>query len=406
MTVADVADYRWLVGEEAAEVLTAHADVADPLALVARLRKTLPAARAALVAEQVGLRHRAGAKFPDAAQMFFTSVGLEQATDFVTARYKAQRFPIGGRYVDFCCGIGGDLVAIGERGETVGYDRDPVTALFAEANARVATTLGTAIYPTSVVAESASTAQVATVAAWHIDPDRRPQGRRTTQLELHEPSLDAMEQMLAANGNAAIKLAPGSAPPEAWQTRAECEWISRAGECKQLVLWFGTLATDIGMRRATLLTSDGRSHSITGAPDDMAHPDAYEQVAADFGRYLFEPDAAVLAAHLTESTARRFAIAPLHVGSAYLTGDAPLIDPLFATFEILEALPLDARKLRAWFAERNVGRLEIKKRGVDVEPEKLRRELKLSGRESGCLILVRRGDRVTALAARRLASPA
>lgn len=402
MTVADVADYRWLVGEEAAGVLAAHADVADPLALVAKLRKSLPAARAALVAEQIGLRRRAVGKFPDAARMFFTPVGLEQATDFVTAHYKAQRFPIGGRYVDLCCGIGGDLIALGSRGETIGYDRDPSTALFAEANARIAATASAATYRTSVVAESAAAAQVTAASAWHIDPDRRPQGRRTTQLELHEPSLDVLEQMLAANGNAAVKLAPGSAPPEAWQARAECEWISRGGECKQLVLWFGSLAADVGLRRATLLTADGTSHSITGIPDDMAGPDAYEQVAADFGRYLFEPDAAVLAAHLTESTARRFAIAPLHVGSAYLTGDVPLIDPLLATFEILEALPLDVRKLRAWFAERNVGRLEIKKRGVDVEPEKLRRELKLSGQESACLILVRRGDRVTALAARRL----
>ncbi len=406
MTVADVADYRWLVGEEAAQVLAAHADVADPLALVARLRKSLPAARAALAAEQIGLRRRAVAKFPDAARMFFTPVGLEQATDFATARYKAQRFPIGGRYVDLCCGIGGDLIALGARGDTVGYDRDPPTALFAEANARVAANIGAANHRVSVVAEAAAAAQVAAASAWHIDPDRRPQGRRTTQLELHEPSLEVLEQMLAANGDAAIKLAPGSAPPEAWQARAECEWISRAGECKQLVLWFGALTTDVGTRRATLLAADGTPHSITGAPDDLAHPDAYEQVAADFGRYLFEPDAAVLAAHLTESAARRFSIAPLHVGSAYLTGDQPLVDPLLATFEIIEALPLDVRKLRAWFAARNVGRLEIKKRGVDVEPEKLRRELKLSGDDSGCLILVRRGDRVTALAARRLTSPA
>ena len=404
MTVADVADYRWLVGEEAAALLTAHADVADPLALVARLRKSLSAARAALVAEQIGLRRRAVAKFPDAARMFFTPVGLEQATDLVTARYKSQRFPIGGRYDDLCCGIGGDLVAIGARGETVGYDRDQATALFAEANARVTATA--ANHYISVVAESAAAAQIEAASAWHIDPDRRPQGRRTTHLELHEPSLDALEQMLVANGNAAIKLAPGSTPPEAWQTRAECEWISRGGECRQLVLWFGALATDIGLRRATLLAADGTAHSITGAPDDLAHPDAYEQVAADFGRYLFEPDAAVLAAHLTESVARRFSIAPLHVGSAYLTGDAPLVDPLLATFEILECLPLDVRKLRAWFAAHDVGRLEIKKRGVDVEPEKLRRELKLSGDESGCLILARRGDRVTALAARRLISPA
>ncbi len=42
--------------------------------------------------------------------------------------------------------------------------------------------------------------------------------------------------MLAATDNAAIKLAPGSVPPEAWQTRAECEWIAAPGNAGNSVL--------------------------------------------------------------------------------------------------------------------------------------------------------------------------
>ena len=40
------------------------------------------------------------------------------------------------RRYDLCCGIGGDLLALAEHGETIGVERDPVTAYLAEANGR------------------------------------------------------------------------------------------------------------------------------------------------------------------------------------------------------------------------------------------------------------------------------
>jgi len=400
---AEPDDYRWLTGDEAGRILADAAEATDPLALVSRLRKTLTAARAALVAEQLDLRRRARKKFARAAKLFFTKRGLEQATDDRTAAYKAACFPVYVPVADLCCGIGGDLLALGVRGTTIGYDLDEVTSLFAAANCEVLNRTEGQPYRAIAVFEKAEAAHVADVAAWHIDPDRRPGGQRTTHIELHEPSVETIEELLAANPNAAIKLAPGSEPWQAWRDRAEWEWISVDGECRQLVALFGSLGTDYGKHRATVLTADGH-RSIGGTPDDALSYDERLPVA-ELGRYVHEPDAAILAAGLITAAAREHGLAQLFPGSAYLTSDAPITDDIaWSSFEVLEALPFDVKKLRAWFAERRIGQLELKKRGLDVDLERLRKELKLSGDEAGCLILLRRGDRVTAVAARRAAT--
>ena len=120
---AELADYEWLTGAEAGELLVDLAGRAEPLHLAAnRLRKSQSAARAHLLLEQVELRQRATAKFDRATAMFFTRLGLEQATDQWVAGYKARRFAtftVEGPVADFCCGIGGDLLRRG-RGPNTG----------------------------------------------------------------------------------------------------------------------------------------------------------------------------------------------------------------------------------------------------------------------------------------------
>lgn len=401
---AEPNDYRWLTGDEAGRILADSAEATDPLALVSRLRKSLSAARASLVAEQVDLRRRARKKFARAAELFFTKRGLEQATDESTALRKAVRFPADAPLADLCSGIGGDLMTLGLTGPTTGYDFDEPTAIFAEANCRVLRAANDPPFRGTALCAKADESHVKEVAAWHIDPDRRPSGRRTTHVELHEPSVETIDALLAANPNAAIKLAPAAEPWPAWHDRAEWEWISVGGECRQLVAWFGSLMDRPGERRATVIgsTSGIRSiQTITGSPDD-AYPSGPPPVA-ELGRYLHEPDAAILAAKLIFAASATHELSQLFPGSAYLTSDAPIVDDAaWTSFEVLEALPFDVKKLRAWLAERRIGRLELKKRGIDVDLERLRKELKPTGDEAGCLILLRRGDRVTAVAARRV----
>ncbi|MEX2114022.1 MAG: class I SAM-dependent methyltransferase [Pirellulales bacterium] len=354
------------------------------------LRRELSAERTHLIVEQVELRRRARVKFSTAERMFFTRRALEQATDEVTAAYKALRYDRPAPVFDLCCGIGGDLLALAEHHAATGVDRDPVMAILAEENARAVR--GAEAPQPAVCACDVFDVDVASCAAWHIDPDRRPLGRRTTRVELHEPGIDTIERLLARNANAAIKLAPAAEVPDAWLPDAELEWISRDGECRQLVAWLGTLALRPAERRATMLGDSATPlRTIAGRPGEEPPP------VGRLARYVFEPDAAVLAAGLGTNLAGEHDLSRLSSGIAYWTGDAPLADNALECFEVDEVLALDIKRLRALLRKRGVGRLEIKKRGVDIQPEALRRELRLEGDAAATLIVTRIARRVTAI---------
>jgi hypothetical protein len=406
-------DYRWLVGPEAAKVFAKVAeqfgpDAADALRISNFLHRDLAPERARLVVEQIELRRRAEAKFSQADRMFFTRIGLEQATDQWVADYKAQRFAPGVPLADLCSGIGGDLLALAQHGSAAAVDRDPIAIIFAEANCRaISAELSDAVHFSQI---DVSPSVLKEIHAWHIDPDRRPSGKRTTKVEFHEPSPDVLAELLAACPNAAIKLAPAAEFAESWWQSAELEWISRGRECRQLVAWFGSLAVHPGRHRATALRSANHPtdqpaaetlhpttvHSFVGVPE--LDPEIGPQVK----RFVYEPDPALLAAKLEGDFARQHRLSALAFGVAYFTSDERITNPLVACFEVLEVLPYQTKQLRQWLAARNISRLEIKKRGVPIDPEITRRELKTAGDESATILLCRMSGQVTAIVARRI----
>jgi hypothetical protein len=401
---ANLDDYRWLIGDEAGKWLVELASATGSLLQqTSRLRKHFSPERAHLLLEQVELRRRAVKKFSAADRMFFTQVGLEQATDEVVATYKNVRFPLDQLRADLCCGIGGDLLALAESRAAVGIERDPSIALLAEANCRCAA----ALYPATaqVRVADATTIDLTEFAAWHIDPDRRPEGRRTTKLELHEPDLATLEEMLSRQSHAAIKLAPAAECPPRWQAEAEHEWISRDGECRQLVVWFGNLARHPGQRSATVLPVRlDRGEFCSSIRTVTGNGDEDMPFAPTWGRYLFEPDAAVLAAGLVSSLAQQLELGTLAPGMVYLTGDQPLTDAAVAGFEIEAVLPYRVENIKSLLQARGIGQLEIKKRGVDCDIERLRQQLRVTGHNRGTLIVTRVGDHAQAILAKRIST--
>lgn len=390
---ANLDDYRWLISPAAEPFLAATGG--DPLRLLSSLRKELSAERAHLVAEQIELRRRARDKFRLADQMFFTRKGLEQATDEQLAAYKANRFSQGGSISDLCCGIGGDLLAFAKRGPALGVDRDEVVALLATANA-VANGFASdrCLVTTREIAEIDLGKSY-----WHCDPDRRPAGHRATRGELFEPTLESLAVLLERNPHAAIKLAPATDLSAEWCGHAEREWLESRGECRQQVAWFGNLAHHIGYRTATVLLPDGRLRTVIGRDDHLP------PIARQMGRYIYEPAAAILAAKLTTELCREHHLAAISSGVAYLTNDTPIDDLALAAFEVLDILPFDRKQLRAYCRERSIGRLEIKKRGVEVDPERLRKEIVAKGDNAATLLIAPHSDKTCVVVARRVKSP-
>src|SRR5262249_2810717 len=125
-------------------------------------------------------------------------------------------------------------------------------------------------------------------------------------------------------------------------------------------------------------------------------------VAAALGRYLYEPHNAVLAATLAAAICREHALAAVSPGIAYLTGDRLVHDAALAAFEVREILPFDVKKLKAWCREHRIGQLEVKKRGVELEPEKLRRQLVSDGDRSATLIVTMIGGKARVVVCHRV----
>ncbi|GAB7103843.1 class I SAM-dependent methyltransferase [Streptomyces phaeofaciens JCM 4814] len=335
---------------------------ADELAVATRLRRDHPADLVSAALGQARLRQRAEAKFgaEDARRMFFTPNGVEQSTRASVAAYRAQRMKALGitSVADLCCGIGGDAIALARAGiRVLAVDRDPLTAAAARANADALGLAGL------VEVREADVTEVDTGGydAVFVDPGRRGGRGRIFDPEAYSPPLSWAIGAALAAPRAALKIAPG-VPHEAIPADAEAEWISDGGDVKEAVLWFGTAP---GAVRATLLPGP-RTLLGTGLPDPDVRP---------VGRYLYEPDGAVIRAHLVAEVARHLDGGLIDETIAYITADTLRPTPYATAYEITDRLHFSVKRLKALLRERQVGILTVKKRGSAVEPEELRRKV-------------------------------
>ncbi|WP_248965012.1 class I SAM-dependent methyltransferase [Sphaerisporangium perillae] len=368
------------------EAVAAVAEGADPVMAASRLRKTYDASLTAAALTQARLRARGSVKFgEDAARMYFTPDGLEQATRTEVAAHRARRFSPGMRVADACCGIGGDLIALARTGcEVDAVDLDPLTVEVARANV-VALELGDRV---TVRIADAAEVDPGAYDVLFADPARRSTGKRVFDPMAYSPPWPAVLGMVARARAACLKVAPGI-PYELIPPGAEAEWVSHRGEVKEAVIWTGALAPDVGSgegirRRATLLPS-GRTLTpdvSLGAPDH-----------GPVARYLYEPDGAAIRAHLVAEVAALVGGRLLDPHIAYITGDGPGRTPWASRYEVLETLPFSLKRLRAALRERHIGTVTLKKRGSALDLERLRRDLRLSGDKSCVVTLTRIGER-------------
>ena len=346
---------------------------------------------AAAALTQARLRARAGRKLGAAAdRMWFTADGLEQATRPAVAARHAGRFAAlaPNRVADLCCGIGGDLVALaGAAAEgVVGVDRDPLTAAVAAANAAA---LGVADR-VEVRCADVTTTDLAGVDAAFVDPARRSSSGRALDPRSWSPPLGFVLELAGRVPATGAKLAPG-VPHGVLPADAEAEWVSDGGDVVECALWCGPLATG-DRRRATLLPSGA---TLTGDGTRTG-------VAGPVGRYLVEPDGAVIRAGLVAEAADLVDGRLLDPTIAYLTCDQRPATPFGTAYEVTDVLPFGLKRLRTLLRERGVGRLTVKKRGTAVQPEALRKQLRLSGDAEATVVLTRIAGEQSVLVVERL----
>ncbi|WP_341727897.1 class I SAM-dependent methyltransferase [Brooklawnia sp.] len=372
----------------ATEAAMAEADP-ESLGAAARLRARFAPEVAAFALTQASLRRKARTKFGDrAATRWFTRDGLEQASRSSVAAWRAERFRAAGvrRVIDLGCGIGSDALAFLDAGlDVVAVEADPLTAELARANlpgAEVICGDATLVGPRLLASSEPATGVF-------VDPGRRTAAGRSWRVADFSPSWDFVLGLLDSGLPICVKLGPG-VPRELIPDGVEACWVSDRGDVVEAGLW--RLGPEqAGASAAVLLPDDDRIE---------ADPLASELVVAAPGRFLLDPNGAVIRAKAIGRISPRTWL--LHPEVAYSSSDEFVETPFASCFEVLETLDFNVKVLKAWVRTNKIGTLEIKKRAVDIDPAQLRRSLKPSGPNAATLIIARTTTGTKALVCRRL----
>jgi SAM-dependent methyltransferase len=369
-----------------ASVRAADPGPGDVLRISAELRRGWPAELVASALTQHELRRAAAAKFTRAGEMLFTRPGLEQASSELLARHRAARLAHRpGLVADLCCGIGGDLLALAAGREALAVDLEPVHLRLAAHNA--------AVYGAGPVqARQADVREVGLdgVAAAFVDPARRAAGRRLPAGLSHPPLAWCLG--LAARVDAVVvKAAPGlprEAAPPGW----ELELVAAGRGLKEAVLWSPALATVA--RRATVLPAsatgrDPAGHTLTSAPGGGPGP---EVPVAQPGAYLLDPNPAVTRAGLVRELASQLGAWKLDEEIAFLSLDQDVRSPFARTLRVLDSAPWNERQLAGRLRAHDVGEVQIRRRGLAGDIDRLQRRLRLDGTLRATLVMTRLRD--------------
>ncbi|MEB3983735.1 class I SAM-dependent methyltransferase [Mycobacterium sp. 663a-19] len=369
-------DVDYLRSEPGAEALAAVAGleltdrtrVADVAAVRARFGD-----RAPVLVETTLLRRRAVEKLGElgVSGWLFTDEALQQATAAPVALHRTRR--LAGRLVhDATCSIGTELVALRAAGaEAVGSDIDPVRLAMARHN------LG----PGAALCRADALRPVTRDAVVLADPARRVGERRRWHPDDYRPGLGPLLDAYRGR-DLVVKCAPGIDFDAVRRLGfdGEIEVSSYRGSVREACLWPAGLAEPGVRRRASVLD---RGEQINDAePGDCAVRPA--------GRFIVDPDGAVVRAGLVRHYAARHGLWQLDPDIAYLSGDR--LPPGVRGFEVLEQLGFDERRLRWALAALDCGALEILVRGVRVDPDALRRRLRPRGARPLSVIITRVGS--------------
>lgn len=333
-------------------------------------------------AEKLGKLTRPGPGLA-VSDWLFTDEALQQATAAPVALHRARRLAEGPRgpsvvVHDVTCSIGTELAALRGRGITaVGSDIDPVRLAMARHN------MGAFDEPGAGLCRADALHPITRDAVLVADPARRIEGRRRLRIDDYRPGLGALLDAYR-DRDFVVKCAPGIDFDAVRRLGfdGEIEVTSCGGSVREACLWSAELAQPGVTRRANVLD---RGEQLTDAdPDDCP--------ARPVGRWIVDPDGAVVRAGLVRHYGARHGLWQLDPDIAYLSGDR--LPTAVRGFEVIEQLAFNERRLRQALSALDCGSLEVLVRGVRVDPDALRKRMRLrGGGRALSLVITRLGAR-------------
>jgi len=369
---------------------------------LAALRRAWPQGVVAVAVENARARNRAASKLAEdlVGRLVADEQGVMVASSSMAARYKAMRIAsLNAPVFDLCCGIGADAYELARAGVAVtAVDQDSVRAWMASTNATCGSEVGD-------IAASGWLTRVQGELV-HIDPSRRDGSKRRHDYAAYRPGPETIKAIINAAAGVCVKLGPGvdlSLLPEPEGSRLE--FISEHGRLTQALLWTGALAGALvhdGHRIATLLPSGESFSAVPGPLIDIDNWYDSDGPTTPVLHYLYEADPTLERPGLLGPFASSIGVRPVHPAVGLLTSEHKIENPWLTAFEVLDTMPWRTKAVRSRLQELGAGVVAVKTRAKLVDPDVLQKTLRGRGDEQLVVFILRLGEKVVAIIARRL----
>lgn len=295
--------------------------------------------------------------------LFPKQLSVEQSSSEITAKYKSMLFH-GDRFADLSGGFGVDFYFISQNFRSGLYiERDEELCKLAAHNFEVLKIPQYEIHQTKSEDYLDNMPEVDLI---YIDPHRRSEtGKKTVLISDCEPDVALLaEKMLLKSPVVMIKLSPmldiHQAIKHLPQT-TEVHIVAVDNECKEVLLILNRNNTLESDRNQHILIKTSNLHKakseqifdFTFDEEKQAEPAFTDEV----GRYLYEPNAAIMKSGAFKLIATRFNLKKFHVNTHLYTGNN-LIDDfpgrIMQVSAVYENNKTDIKKIKEKFSKANV----------------------------------------------------
>jgi len=364
----------------------------------------------------------------------YTQTAVEQSTSVGIAQYHASHFAGANCVLEICSGAGVDTQALARvAGRVVAFESDLVLSALLRGN------LARNGVENVEVRSEAWTPQIdlgveisETDAIW-ADPSRRSVRGRARTVHEYSPALSEIIQWVESKTSfsprsnirrCGIKIGPVDdfEPNENWKQ----EFIGYGGECKEKILWYGVekaprsvhivdkgltlkqFAIPIPIPITNTSTNASTNASTTSFENQVGNLVGVRMVEP--GDFIVEPHSALIASGLLNQYYSSHGVSVMDAKIAYglTTNPTNVLDWCAAFKVILVDKGIGEKPIRKRVAELNWNnRTEIKKRGIQIDPDVLHRSITFCNSNSaGVIILTRIGDKRYVIYATRVAGAA
>lgn len=359
----------------------------DHLKLAEKLAKGPFAKWRGQILDTIALVPKYRKKFRTNAFLVCDKLAFEQSTAADIGTYKAKLFPSTGNIDDLCCGMGGDSFFLPKTATVRGYDLSPERIAMYRFNTKA---MGT-----ERPAEIGDVRKIENRGEYFTIDSARREVLGDNQRNFSElaPSLSEILEIAKRYRGGMAKLPPGY-PTNEFPADAEIAYLGSKSDCRECLVLFGELAKRPGKIRAVAVDEEN-------CPREWTSSEVRELPVETLGKFIAEPIPVLVRSHLfseiaIESSPGAGLISP---GIAYVTSAAPLDPSAFRNYEILGSAPISTGKVKGLLKAHDVGKITLKKRGVEIVPEAEIKRLSPKGSKEAVLFYTRvKGEKTAILA--------